>query len=50
MGRGGGLPRLDGGTEFLAGALIYYGNYLSVPDQGPRESIELADEKIEGRL
>lgn len=32
------------GASFLAGAFIYYRNYLSVPDQGPRESIELVGE------
>lgn len=43
-------PYIEGGTEISAGALIYYGNYLSVPDQEPRESAELANEKIEERL
>lgn len=50
MSKRGGNPHLDGGTKILAGALIYYGNYLSVPDQEPRESAELANEKIEERL
>lgn len=43
-------PYIEGGTKISAGALIYYGNYLSVPDQEPRESAELANEKIEERL